>query len=504
MLDHDGDENYEPFLIPIDGGFPSRSRPRRSRTHARTSSTSTSMRGSRTSRSSRATEPMVYARRCDFATGAVETLGQSPYGAFPVAYSSDHSRVVLGDQYLPGDVLLYEPDANGGRAILYGTPLDEREPGREYPAAGLRLGAHHAERARDPTHVGDLDDTGSPGYLDFSRPARGRARRLRRHRARRRRRARGAAAPRGDRYAAIFNIDGCSWAYDVRFDEPRAGSPSSGARGQRRPRRRRPARARPRRVVAELRALVLHRDDADAALRARRDRPRPGRANARSASRPSCSPPARTPRSTRTTACASPPASTCRPSARLRRAAAARLLHPRRPAGPGAPDFAWFSMPLIQILTLEGFAVFVPNARGSTGYGLAYTKRVDRDWGGQDRLDHVHAMQEVLPQDERIDVDARRRRRPLVRRLHDAHARGPPSRAVARAVDMFGPYDLVTFSERIPETWKPFFALTLGDPETRKRLPRRALTPHVHRGRRVPAARDPGPERPARRRAGVA
>ena len=24
----------------------------------------------------------------------------------------------------------------------------------------------------------------------------------------------------GDRYAAIYNIDGCSWAYDARFDEP--------------------------------------------------------------------------------------------------------------------------------------------------------------------------------------------------------------------------------------------------------------------------------------------
>jgi len=36
------------------------------------------------------------------------------------------------------------------------------------------------------------------------------------------------------------------------------------------------------------------------------------------------------------------------------------------------------------------------------------------------------------------------------------------------AVDMFGPYDLVTFSERIPETWKPFFALSLGDPETER------------------------------------
>ena len=30
---------------------------------------------------------------------------------------------------------------------------------------------------------------------------------------------------------------------------------------------------------------------------------------------------------------------------------------------------------------------------------------------------------------------------------------------------MFGPYDLMTFSQRIPETWKPYFALVLGDPD---------------------------------------
>jgi dipeptidyl aminopeptidase/acylaminoacyl peptidase len=36
------------------------------------------------------------------------------------------------------------------------------------------------------------------------------------------------------------------------------------------------------------------------------------------------------------------------------------------------------------------------------------------------------------------------------------------------AVDMFGPYDLITFSQRIPETWKPYFALALGDPEKDK------------------------------------
>jgi len=36
------------------------------------------------------------------------------------------------------------------------------------------------------------------------------------------------------------------------------------------------------------------------------------------------------------------------------------------------------------------------------------------------------------------------------------------------AVDMFGPYDLLTFYDRMPETWKPFFKVTLGDPDTER------------------------------------
>src|SRR5205085_10544751 len=115
-------------------------------------------------------------------------------------------------------------------------------------------------------------------------------------------------------------------------------------------------------------------------------------------------------------------------------------------------------------LTLEGFAVFVPNVRGSTGYGLAYTKHIDRDWGGQDRLDHVHAMTEVLPNDERVDVS----RAAVVGRSYGGYitlalaARHPD--LWRAAVDMFGPYDLLTMMERIPETWKPYFKLALGDP----------------------------------------
>jgi dipeptidyl aminopeptidase/acylaminoacyl peptidase len=129
------------------------------------------------------------------------------------------------------------------------------------------------------------------------------------------------------------------------------------------------------------------------------------------------------------------------------------------------PNFAWFSMPLIQILTLEGFAVFVPNVRGSSGYGLSYTKRVDRDWGGLDRLDHVHAMTEVLPHDERIDVS----RAGVVGRSYGGYMTLTPAarhpELWGAAVDMFGPYDLLTFLERLPETWKPYFALAVGDPE---------------------------------------
>ena len=109
--------------------------------------------------------------------------------------------------------------------------------------------------------------------------------------------------------------------------------------------------------------------------------------------------------------------------------------------------------------------MFVPNARGSTGYGLDYAKRVDRDWGGQDRLDHVYAMQEVLPKDDRVDVA----RAGVVGRSYGGYMTltlaGRHPELWRGAVDMFGPYDLLTFIERIPETWKPYFALALGTPE---------------------------------------
>jgi len=140
-------------------------------------------------------------------------------------------------------------------------------------------------------------------------------------------------------------------------------------------------------------------------------------------------------------------------------------------------------MPLIQYFNLRGFAVFVPNVRGSTGYGLSYTKHVDRDWGGQDRLDHVHAMTKVLPKDKRLDVS----RSAVVGRSYGGYMTlmqaGLHPDLWKASCDMFGPYDLLTFSDRIPETWKPYFKLSIGDPdkaEERAQLVERSPKTHLH------------------------
>jgi pimeloyl-ACP methyl ester carboxylesterase len=131
------------------------------------------------------------------------------------------------------------------------------------------------------------------------------------------------------------------------------------------------------------------------------------------------------------------------------------------------PDFTWFSMPLIQFLTLNGFAVFVPNVRGSTGYGLQYMIQVDHDWGGKDVLDHIEGLK-MLEKDPRIDAS----RRAVIGRSYGGYmtltlASRHPDLWKA-ACDMFGPYDLISFIHRLPQSWQTFFFLTMGHPEKDK------------------------------------
>ena len=167
MMDRDGDELYEPFLIPIEGGFPE--------------PVAETFKGYRSHlfeldpdaaiayfASESREESMIYGFRCDLGTGEVDTLGRSMYGAFPVAWSPDHSRVILCDQYLLGDTVLYELDSTGNRTILHGTPLEDREDGRDYPRSGIRWSRFTASGNGLLLVTTLFDDSGAPGYLDLT------------------------------------------------------------------------------------------------------------------------------------------------------------------------------------------------------------------------------------------------------------------------------------------------------------------------------------------------
>jgi dipeptidyl aminopeptidase/acylaminoacyl peptidase len=467
MIDHDGDEVYRPFVIPLEGGFPE---PLAGdafegyRSHLvdvdRDAAVAYFAAESRK-------ESLIYGLRSNLRTGEVDELNASKYGSFPSAWSSDHSRVFFQDQYLLGDDILYEV-VDGERKVWHGTPIEEREEGREYARPGLRT-VRMTSTDNGLLVVTTLyDDTGTPAYLPLdggelepvtvSGVAHEGVGELE-----------GLRHLEGDRFAAVYNIDGCSWVYDASFDEQtRTLSLDRVLIGED--------------ELAEgmVHGLDLDESSGDFAVsfctatmptQLYLLTPPDGAAASRTRERALGLPPG---------LLAAGEDASFESHDGLRVSARLYLPSPELgyegprplvyyvhggPQGQERPNFAWFSMPLIQILALEGFAVFVPNARGSTGYGLDYTRRVDRDWGGQDRLDHVHAMTEVLPKDDRIDVE----RAGVIGRSYGGYMTltlaGRHPELWRAAVDMFGPYDLFTFMERIPETWKPYFALFLGDAE---------------------------------------
>jgi pimeloyl-ACP methyl ester carboxylesterase len=471
MLDRDGDENYQPLVIPLQGGFPEPLDEeafggRRVHLLDVDPKTATAYLVGESRE-----EAIFHGLRCDLATGAVTELGQSRYGAFTVAWTPDHTRAILADGYTFGDVVLYERDpATGERSVLWGIPIDERVEGQDYPLLGLQ--SAHVTATGKGLLIGTslFTDGYGPGYVDFARPGEVEPVSLE------------GAAHEGvgeleafqrieaDRYIARFNIDGCSWAYEAVLDEPG-------------------------RTVTLGRVLVGEGELAGGVLHGIQHDDESGRfaLSFCTATTPTQlymldAEPGTAPASqTRERPLGLDPAllspgedasfashDGLRVSARLYLPSPELGYEGPRPLvfyvhggpqGQERPNFAWFSMPLIQTLALEGFAVFVPNARGSTGYGQDYMKRVDGDWGGLDRLDHVHAMTEVLPGDERVDTT----RAGVVGRSYGGYMTltlaGRHPELWSAAVDMFGPYDLLTFMDRIPPTWKPYFELAVGDPE---------------------------------------
>ena len=130
-----------------------------------------------------------------------------------------------------------------------------------------------------------------------------------------------------------------------------------------------------------------------------------------------------------------------------RRAAAADRHEPRRPDRRGVHGA---SRSGTQLFTSRGFAVLDVDYGGCTGYGKAYRKRLEGEWGVVDVDDCVNGAQlarRAGPRRRRAPGDPRRQRQ----RLHDALRGDVPRRVRGRARSYFGIGDLETFVHGDPQ-----------------------------------------------------
>jgi dipeptidyl aminopeptidase/acylaminoacyl peptidase len=120
---------------------------------------------------------------------------------------------------------------------------------------------------------------------------------------------------------------------------------------------------------------------------------------------------------------------------------------------------------LYQYLLSRGIGILAPNIRGSSGYGKSYQKLIHGDLGGNDLKDfeaavtYLHSLPWV--DRDRIGVFGGSYGGfavlSCVSRLPDYWA---------AAVDIVGPSNLVTAIESFPPTWREVGKETFGDPET--------------------------------------
>lgn len=470
MIDNNGDENYQPMLIPLEGGFPEPAFDNFFANHRAHLGECDRENNMVYIAAERRDKPLNEAYRGDLSKNKLTKLDESMYGASPAGHSEDHKRVLIGEGYTVGDNVLFLLEGKK-KKVLYGKPLDQRAEGEQAPLNGLGSSVLTPSGRGVLVTTSVFEDTFSLGYIALDEPGKLHPVKLKGIAHDGLGEMEAVAHLRDDHYSVQFNMDGCAWLYEGVFDEDKrvmklkyvivgdppleggviehtdynkeediftisfctATSPTQiySVEGRKRD------------------TIVIHTDERVLGI------PDEHLSKGEDASFTSHD--------------------GLRISARLYLPARALGYKGPRPVvyyihggpqGQERPNFAWFSMPLIQFLALRGFAVFVPNARGSTGYGLSYTKHVDRDWGGQDRLDHVHAMTEFLPKDKRLDVS----RAAVVGRSYGGYMTlmlaGRHPELWKAQCDMFGPYDLLTFSERIPATWKPYFKMALGDPET--------------------------------------
>ncbi|RPF51040.1 S9 family peptidase [Aquisalibacillus elongatus] len=131
--------------------------------------------------------------------------------------------------------------------------------------------------------------------------------------------------------------------------------------------------------------------------------------------------------------------------------------------GPQAAERSFFRA-LFQFLIYQGYSIFTPNFRGSTGYGLKFTKVIEGDWGYGPRIDNVEGLEWLIKNGyadrDKILLMGGSYGGYMALLLHGRH----PEYFKA-VVDIFGVSNLFSFVETVPEHWKPMMKQWVGDPE---------------------------------------
>jgi esterase/lipase len=479
MIDKDGNENYQPCFIPLEGGIPDPvfgNKYENEQLGCLYCDIKTNI--AYFDRDDRKT-PEKECLKVDLAALETISLGKSIYGNYFKGCSLDHSVVILADGYTTGDNVLYiwrkeEPE----RQLLYGIPIEKRTKDQEVklPNFGTCNFTPDGKGLIFSSNI--FNDEGSASYLALDDPANviqvpisgikhkgmGELTEIR--------------LVDSNVFLVKYNIDGCSWLYECRLHEhdvltrldvertlcglpPLDGGMNLGTEFEVQKGSTIPNIGY---VLAFTKAsspaqLYLYPSEARSEVPHVLSRERVLGVDQRFLSQGEDASYTSFDR--------------LRISARLYMPSEHLGFKGPRPlvlyvhGGPQSqerPDFTWFSMPLIQFLTLNGYAVFVPNVRGSSGYGLHYMKMIDHDWGGKDVLDHVEGLK-MMEKDARIDSS----RRAVVGSSYGGYmtlilvSRHPD--LWKAGCDMFGPYDLVSLINRLPESWKTFFYLAMGHPD---------------------------------------
>jgi pimeloyl-ACP methyl ester carboxylesterase len=475
MIDQNGNENYQPNFIPLEGGIPE---PvfgfKYENQQLACIDCDTKKNIAYFFHDDRKT-PNMECLQTNLATLETTSLGKSIYGNFYFGSDPAHSTVILTDGYTAGDnVLFILHKGQKERQLLYGVPLEKRHKDQKIilPNIGMCNFTQDTKGLLFRSNI--FKDYGSVTYLPFASPdevvevpVRGLIHR-----------GKGELVDikliDKNLFLLEYNIDGCSWLYESEYKETRRGRTLTVKRtlcglpsldqgvlmgfdielGG----------SKPSYVLSHAKAntpaqiyLYTTRGNTDTPVKLSNERVlgiEPGLlSRGEDASYKTFD----------------------------RKRVSARLYMPSKnlgfigprplvlyvhggPQSQERPDFTWFSMPLIQYLTLNGFAVFVPNVRGSSGYGLKYMKLVDHDWGGDDVKDHLEGLR-MLEQDARIDST----RRAVIGRSYGGYMTltlaGRHPNLWKAACDMFGPQDLIKFINRLPESWKTGFYLSMGHPE---------------------------------------